>query len=55
MIALIVSGGQTDPTQLRQQIQKLREADGLLIAADSGLEALDQLIRLESQAEVGAA
>ena len=55
MIALIVSGGQTDPTQLRQQIQKLREADGLLIAADSGLEALDQLIRLESQGEVCAA
>ena len=44
MIALIVSGGQTDPTQLRQQIQKLREMDGLLIAADSGLEVLDQLI-----------
>ena len=44
MIALIVSGGQTDLGQLRQQIEKLRREDGLLIAADSGLEVLDQLI-----------
>lgn len=49
MIALIISGGQTDLEQLRQQIQSLRSQNGLLIAADSGLEALDQLIRQETQ------
>ena len=52
MIALIVSGGQTDSKQLRQQIQKLRQGEGLLIAADSGLEVLDQLIRQETQQEI---
>ena len=51
MIALIVSGGQTDPGQLREQIQRLRTQGGLLIAADSGLEVLDQLIRQEGQTE----
>ena len=49
MIALIISGGQVDLEQLRQQIQSLRSQNGLLIAADSGLEALDQLIRQETQ------
>ena len=52
MIALIVSGGQTDPGQLSEQIQKLRTEKGLLIAADSGLEVLDQLIRQETQPEL---
>ena len=42
--ALIVSGGQTDSAQLRDQILKLRQEEGLLIAADSGLEVLDLLI-----------
>ncbi len=41
--ALIVSGGSTDEGQLREQIMRLRAENGLLIAADSGLEALDQL------------
>ena len=49
MIALIVSGGQTDLEQLRQQIKHLRSKDGILIAADSGLEVLDYLIRQETQ------
>ncbi len=51
MIALIVSGGQTEPEQLRRQIMRLRAQKGLLIAADSGLEVLDQLIRQENQRE----
>jgi len=55
MIALIVSGGQTDPGQLRQQIQRLRAQKGLLIAADSGLEVLDRLICQETQPEAWAA
>ena len=54
MIALIVSGGQTDPGQLRQQIRKLRNQNGLLIAADSGLEVLDRLICQETQPEAWA-
>lgn len=45
MIALIVSGGQTDGQQLHQQILQLRAQGGMLIAADSGLQALDRLIR----------
>ena len=44
MRALIVSGGQTDPEQLRQEVTDLRASGGLLIAADSGLQALDCLI-----------
>lgn len=52
MIALIVSGGQTDPEQLEQQIQSLRAKEGILIAADSGLEVLDQLILQENQQEI---
>lgn len=54
MIALIVSGGQTDSEQLRQQIRELRSKGGVLIAADSGLEVLDQLIGQEILLETGA-
>ena len=41
--ALIVSGGQIDCDQLKEEICKLREAGGMLIAADSGLDALRQI------------
>jgi len=49
MIALIVSGGQTDGQQLQQQILRLRAQGGMLIAADSGLQALDPLIRMSQE------
>ena len=48
--ALIVSGGHTDAAQLRQQIGRLRQTGGLLIAADSGLEVLDRLMGQEDLA-----
>lgn len=41
--ALIVSGGNVDAGQLREQASRIREAGGLLIAADSGLEMLKTL------------
>jgi thiamine pyrophosphokinase len=40
---LIVSGGETDPWQLKTEYEKLRRQGGLLVAADRGLEALRQL------------
>lgn len=43
--ALIVAGGQTDAGQLREEIQKLRQAGGILIAADRGLEVLLRLLQ----------
>lgn len=42
--ALIVAGGQTDGCQLKEEIQKLRQAGGILIVADSGLEVLSRLL-----------
>lgn len=38
--ALIVSGGTTDPAQLAAEYEKLKAEKGILIAADSGLEAI---------------
>lgn len=37
---LIVSGGQTDPAQLKAEYERLRADGGVFIAADSGLEAI---------------
>lgn len=37
---LIVSGGQTDPGQLKTEQERLRADGGIFIAADSGLEAI---------------
>lgn len=49
--ALILSGGSTDTEQLQQEVRLLREAGGLLIVADSGLEALKELVKAEENAE----
>ncbi len=40
MTALIVAGGETDLSQLAGEAERLRESEGLLIAADRGLEAM---------------
>lgn len=53
MTALIVSGGQIDLDQLWTEICKLRKNGGMLIAADSGLEALYRLQKLRKERETG--
>lgn len=55
--SLIVSGGQTDPVQLKSEYKRLRADGGLFIAADSGLEVVRRInegISTDRQAGVSA-